>query len=411
MDTFVNEPAVRFDIVLRGGTVVDTTTALNGRSDVGIRFGRVAALAPTLPAGSAAIELDVHNCLVTPGLIDLHAHVYTGVTALAIPADEVCASSGVTCLVDAGSAGAHTLAGFRRLIIDSQQTRVLAFCHISTIGLSGWPVGEMREIRYADVAAAVRAVHAQRDACVGIKVRQSAGRATDIVGENGLTPLQRAVAAATELGCPVMVHIGNAPGTLATLLDLLRPGDIVTHCFTGLQNGLIGADDCLDPASDEARRRGILFDVGHGAGSCSFAVSRAALRAGFLPDTISTDLHSLSINQPVVDMPTTMTKYLELGMSFAEVLERVTTRPAAWLCAALPMRQDLTDLGSLRVGAPADVAVLEWREEPTVLRDAAGDTLSSTRRLVARHTIRAGRLWGRPYAEPPRVAADDRPVK
>lgn len=384
----------RFDLMLRGGTMLDPTTGIHGRYDIGICSGRIVAVEPSLADHPSETTLDVVGCTITPGLIDLHAHVFTGVCPIVVPADEVCSTSGVTTVIDAGSAGAHTFAGFRRLIVGTQRTRVLGFCHIATIGLAGWPVGELSNMAYADVDAAARTVAEHRDVCPGIKVRQSAG----IVGANGLEPLRRAVLAATEAECPIMIHIGDTPGSFGALLDLLRPGDVVTHCFTGAGNALIGEDGRLDPACWEARARGVAFDVGHGSGSCSFDVVQVALAAGFLPDTISTDLHSLSVNRRAVDLPTTMTKFLALGMTFAEVIERVTSRPAAWLRATMPDLAERADLGSIRVGGLADLAVLELLDEPADLLDTTGGVLRATRRLVARHTIRGGRLWGRPYA-------------
>lgn len=379
----------RYDLILRGGEVVDPSQGLRGRRDVGVRYGRIAALERDLSNAQADIVLDVTGAIVTPGLVDLHAHVYTGVCPLVVPADEVCSTSGVTTIVDAGSAGCHSFPGFRQFIVNQQRTRVYGYVHISSLGLVGHPVGEMLNLAHANVEQAARMAVEHRDVCLGIKVRQS----DNIVGANGLEPLRLALRAAELAGCPVMVHIGAAPAPLREIIDLLRPGDVITHCFTGRGNGVLGEDGRLLPECWEARRRGIVFDVGHGYLSHSFDVARAAIEAGFLPDTISTDLHSLSVNGPVFDMPTTMSKFLNLGLTLEEVIERSTINPARVI-----NREE--KLGTLQVGAPADVAVLRLEEGAFEFQDSERQRLAGTKRLVAVHTVRGGRLWGRPFRHP-----------
>lgn len=292
-------------------------------------------------------------------------------------------------MVDAGTAGANTFGGLLRLMA-TQRTRMFAFVHISSIGLAGWPVPESRDLDYLDPELAAWTVRQHPDVCLGVKVRQSQA----IVGSNGLEPLRRALRAAelAGAGARVMCHIGGAPAPLAEIVALLRPGDIVTHCFTGHPNGMVDEQGRLLPVCRAARAKGILFDVGHGAGSGSFAVMRAAVEAGFLPDTISTDLHSKSVNAPVVDLPTTLSKFLNLGVPLLEVVRCATVNPARIIGR-------VDGLGTLRVGAPADVAVLELQEGDFSFVDSYGDRLAGRQRLVAVHTIRGGRLWGRPYPE------------
>jgi dihydroorotase len=319
----------------------------------------------------------------------MHAHVYTGVCPLTVPADDTSADAGVTTVVSAGDAGANTIEGFRRLVVDQSRTRVLAFLHISTIGLAGWPEGEAHDLSYLDVQKAARAVSENRDFVVGIKVREQAPL---IVGEHGLEPVHRAVAAGAEAGVPVMVHIGGAPVGLADVLDVLRPGDIVTHCYTPAPNGLV-EDGRVIAAAHAARERGIVFDVGHGFGSFGYETVAPAVAEGFWPDTISTDLHSLSASGPVVDLPTTMSKFLNLGMSLSDVIRATTMNPARVIGRA-------DTVGTLRVGTVADVTVLAVEDRDVQFRDATGAVRSGSQIFRVHSTIRAGIPWRRPAPHP-----------
>jgi dihydroorotase len=388
-------PPGPLDLVLRGGRVVDPTSGLDTEADLGIRLGRIASIVPRITDGVVppvlgstlgTQEIDARGLVVSPGFVDLHAHVYVGVCPLTSPADVVCSRSGVTTVVSAGDAGAHTLDGFRRLIVERSLTRVLAFVHISTIGLAGWPVAESADPGYLDVDAAVRAAWRHRDFVVGVKVRMSAS----LTGGQGLLPLQRAIDAAEHLELPVMVHIGGAEAPLADLLALLRPGDIVTHCFTGTGHGLVDADRLVDEAGP-ARARGVLFDIGHGAGSFDFRIADVAAAAGFWPDVISTDLHSLSAGGTMVDLPATMAKLLGLGMPFPDVLAAVTARPAAAIGWS-------GEVGTVTEGAIADLTLFGLVDEPVVVQDTMGNRRTIERQLEVRHTIRAGQPWGGPHA-------------
>ena len=378
-----------YDLVITGGTVLDPSQGLHERRDVGVADGRIAAVEPRIPADAGLQCLDVSGLLVTPGLVDMHAHVYVGVCPLVVPIDEIAPASGVTTVVSTGDAGAHTFAGFRRLIVNQVRTRVYAFVHISTIGLSGWEVREMRDLDYADPDKAARVVRENRDICLGVKVRQ--GR--QMVGANGLDPLRRAIEAAELSASSVMVHIGDAPEPLPEILSLLRPRDIVTHCFTGKGKGILTEDGALLPEVCRARADGVLFDVGHGMGSFDFRVAEAALAQGFPPDFISSDLHSGCVNGPTFDLPTTMSKFLLLGMPLPEVVRLATSAPAAIID-----REPL--LGTLQRGAPGDVAVFSMADDPTRFVDAMGQERTGPQGLVPRHTVTRGRLWGRPYPHP-----------
>jgi len=351
----VNE-TVTWDLLLAGGQP----------ADVAVRDGLIAALGPALPR-DARVVVDARGKLVTPGLIDLHTHVGPGYWA--IEPDAVAWHSGVTTWVDAGSAGAYTIAGLRRVAAGAQ-VRVPALLNISAIGLPG-RTGESRDLAHCDTGLAIDTIQANRDLIRGVKVRID----REIVGDNGVEPLRRALAAAAACGVPVMVHIGTAPPALDEVLDLLRPGDIVTHCASGIA-------EPLGPAVVAAAGRGVLLDLGHGSGGFAFDVLERQLDAGLRPYTISTDLHARSLHGPVFDLPTTLAKLLAVGLRLDEVLAAATEHPARAL--GLPG-------GRLAVGEPADLAVFAVREEEFEVADAHRQVRRSPLRLVNERTYVGGR--------------------
>jgi dihydroorotase len=368
-----------FDLLLRGGEVVDPSQGWAGPGDVAIREGRVVAVGRALTE-PVRETIDVTGCIVTPGLIDIHAHVYAGATSWGLKPDPPCLAHGVTTVVDAGSASWSSLAGFRWYIAEPAATRVLCFLHISGIGLIYAPVGEMLNLDFADPESVGTVAAENPDLVVGVKVRQG-GRQ---VGPHGTEPLRLALEAASLAGLPVMCHIA-AGVPLPEVLAWLRPGDIVTHCFQGHGDEVVDASGRLLPEVQEARERGVLMDVGHGGGSFRWEVAEAALDQGYLPDVISTDLHTYNRYGPVYDMPTTLSKFLHLGLTLEQVIERATLAPAR------AIRRP--DLGTLRPGSPADVAVFAAEEGEFPFRDAHGGIRVGRRRLVTRLTVRAGRVW------------------
>ena len=339
--------------------------------------------------------LDASGALVTPGLIDVHAHVYTGVCPLTVPADEMCGPAGVTTVVSAGDAGAHTIEGFRQLVVNQSRTRVLCFLHISSIGLASFPVGESILPGLLDVEAAETAISLFPDIVVGIKVRQGGAGVT---GDNGLEPLLRALAVGESMARPVMVHITDSDAPIAELLALLRPGDIVTHCFTGTAHGIVETGGLN--AVQRARERGVIFDVGHGAGSFDFDAAELAGNAGFWPDTISTDLHSISTPM-AQSLPAVMSKMLAIGMPLTEVIAATTTR------AAQAIHREAT-LGSLQIGRVADITLLDMQPANVEYRDTSGHVRHSRERLECRASLRAGVAWGAPTHPGIGVAVLDR---
>ncbi|MEV4349605.1 amidohydrolase/deacetylase family metallohydrolase [Actinoplanes sp. NPDC049596] len=353
-----------YDLLLSGGEPFD----------VAVTGGVIAAVGANLPRTARTI-VDVSGKLVTPGLVDLHTHVGPGYWG--ISPEAIAWYTGVTTWVDAGSTGAYTLSGLTGQVHD---VRVPVLLNISAVGLSG-RTGESRDLDNCDVALAVDTVQANREVIRGIKVRID----RDTVGDNGVEPLRRGLAVAETCGLPVMVHIGTTPPALDEVLDLLRPGDIVTHCSSGIAAP-------LGPAVKAAFGREVRFDLGHGSGGFAFDVLERQLESGLIPDTVSTDLHCRSLYGPVFDLPTTMAKLLAVGLSLPDVLAMATHKPAEIL--GLPG-------GILTPGAPADLAVFDVREEEHEVVDAHRQVRRAPLRLVNTATYVAGRLLAPRLPAPP----------
>ena len=376
-----------YDLLVRGGRVIDPSQSLATDADVAIRQGRIARVAANIPASEAAQVLDARQMIVTPGLIDVHVHVYDGVAPLGIPADPNCIAKGVTTVVDAGSAGAHTFPGLKEYVVRVADTRVYALLNISVVGQStfsnGNPFGELLDLRYANPGLTVKVIEQNRDVILGVKIRLS----RSIAGENDLRALGLAREAADAVRLPLMVHIGDTFSPLPSILAMLKPGDLVTHCYTGREGGIFDDRDRVLPEVRRAVENGILLDVGHGAGSFAFRVAEAAASQGVLPGTISSDVHQGNVNGPVYDLATTLSKFLHLGVSLEEVIRRVTVNPAKAL--AFP-----SGTGSLAPGSIADVAVFELREAPWQMVDSMGDTRPGKLRLRPMATLKAGNIYG-----------------
>jgi dihydroorotase len=367
-----------FDLVIKGGEVVDPGSGLVGRMDVGIRGGVIAAVEPVLPAENVGATLDAAGQIVTPGLFDLHTHVYWGATYWGIEPDPIAARTGVTTWLDAGTAGGYSFPGFRRHVIESSEARVFALLNLSSIGLIA-PTYELTNLDYCDLDLAHRIVDAHRDVILGIKARIDANTTRGI----GIEPLRLARKLADEVSLPMMVHIAKAPPALEDILPLLHAGDILTHCFTGQDNRILAPDGRLKEFVRRAWDEGVVMDVGHGTGSFSYEVAERMLAEGMPPDVISTDAHQLSIQGPMFDMPTTLSKFLNLGMRLPDVIERATARPAR------AVRRP--DLATLKPGAPADVAVFALEEGAYTFHDVFMAARPGRVRLVNRATIRAGK--------------------
>ncbi len=392
-------PGEKFDLVIKGGEVIDPSQSLRGRRDIGLRYGKVAALETEIAADRGNRVLDVSGKLVTPGLIDLHSHVYPYASAIGIPADELVAHQGTTTCVSAGDAGANNLAGFRRFVMAQSRTRLYAFVHIANAGLAGFPVPELYNIDYAQVEACAKAVAENADFVLGVKVRMS----DNVIARHGIEPLRRAIAAceASGINAKIMCHIGGVetPELMSTILDLLRAGDVLTHAYSGAPNIAgrftnIVQEGRLLPAALAAKARGVVFDVGHGGGSFDFTVCEAAIQQGCPPDTISSDIHTFSANSPGRPYLTwVMSKFLTLGFTLDQVVAMATAAPARVIDRAVKH-------GTLQVGAPADVSVLELIEGPVSFVDTRNNTRQGQAFLRPFQTVSAGVVFGRPYQAP-----------
>jgi dihydroorotase len=374
-----------YDLILRGGRVIDPSQKLDAVTDVAFSQGKVARIGAGLKADSATDIRDVSGAIVTPGLIDLHTHVYWGGTSLGIDAEEFCRQSGVTTAVDTGSAGPGNFLGFRKHVIERSAVRILAYLHVSFAGIYAFSprvmVGESEDLRLMAPMDAVEVANSNRDIIVGIKVRVGA-RAS---GRSGTAPLDVALQVAEEVGLPLMAHIDEPPPSYEEVIARLRPGDVLTHAFRPYPNSPATAQGTVKPAVRDARRRGVLFDIGHGKGSFAFKTARAMLANGFLPDTISSDVHALSINGPAFDQVTTMSKFLCLGMPIADVIA------ASTINAALALKRP--ELGTLRAGGAGDATILSIEVGRFDYVDVVGEHLTGDRKIAAAGVVIAGRWW------------------
>jgi dihydroorotase len=374
-----------YDLILRGGRVIDPSQKLAAVIDLAFSAGKVARLGTGLQGDANTDVRDVSGRIVTPGLIDLHTHVYWGGTSLGVDAEDFCRRSGVTTAVDTGSAGPGNFAGFRKHVIERSAVRILAYLHVSFAGIYAFSprvmVGESEEIRLMAPIDAAEVANANRDVIVGIKVRVGA-RAS---GRSGTVPLDIALQAAEQVGLPVMAHIDEPPPSYEEVLARLRPGDVLTHAFRPFPNSPATAQGTVKRAVIEARQRGVLFDIGHGKGSFAFKTARAMLANGFLPDTISSDVHALCINGPAFDQVTTMSKFLCLGVPLNDVIAASTVN------AAFALKRP--ELGSLKPGSVGDATILSVSEGRFDYVDVVGEHLTGDRRIASEGVVIAGRWW------------------
>ena len=374
-----------YDLILKGGRVIDPSQGLDSVSDVAFAGGKVAAVGRDLKATAGTDVRNVAGTIVTPGLIDLHTHVYWGGTSLGIDAEEFCRTSGVTTAIDTGSAGPGNFLGFRRHVIDRSQVRILAYLHVSFAGIYAFSntimYGESQSMHLMAPRDAVEVYEKHRDVLVGIKVRVGLHAS----GDQGTAPLNVALQVADELGVPLMCHIDHPPPSYEAVLDMLRPGDVLTHAFRPFPNAPCTAQGTVKPAVLAARKKGVLFDIGHGKGSFSFKTTRAMLANGFLPDTISSDVHTLCIDGPAYDQVTTMSKFLCLGVPLPDVITQSTVNAAHAL--------KRPELGSLKPGSAGDATVLTVREGRFEYEDVLGERMTGDRKIFSEATVIAGKWW------------------
>ena len=374
---------MQYDLILRHGRVVDPGTGTDALADVAFSGGKVAAVGQL--GNAAGPERNVSGCIVMPGMIDFHTHVYYRGSSLSIDADALARKCGTTTWLDVGSAGPGNFAGFRHHVMDRSETRILAYLHVSHAGIYAFSptvmVGESKELALMDPVRCAAVARENPDHIRGVKVRIGAGTS----GTHGIVPLHYALEAAERAGLPVMCHIDNPPPRYTDILETLRPGDILTHCFRPFPNAPIHADGRVRDACWQARERGIIFDIAHGKGAFSFETAEAMLRAGFEPDIISSDVHVLCIDGPAYDNLVTMTKFLNLGMDLSAIIRAVTQTPARVL--------KRPDLGDLSPGSTGDATVLRIEDGSFPLRDVLGRVMTGTRQFALDSVVVGGQVW------------------
>lgn len=370
-----------FDFVLKGGRVIDPSQGIDRVGDVGFVMDKVTAVGNDLNGKN---QRDVSGSIVCPGLIDMHTHVYWGGTSLGIDVDDYSRQSVVTTCIDTGSSGPGNFAGFKAHVIDRAQARVLVYLHVSFAGIYAFAseimIGESQDMRLLTPREALQVTRENPDSIVGIKVRVGKNAS----GTNGIAPLDIALDLADSAGLPLMCHIEESPPTYEAVVNKLRAGDVLTHCFRPFPNAPIHGDGTVRDAVIKARGRGVLFDVGHGMGSFSWVTTRAMTSAGFWPDTISSDVHAICLHGPAWDLLRTMTKFLALGMPLDEIVASTTHR------AALAIRRP--DLGTFAPGSTGDASVFIQEKKPIDLEDVLGEIVRHPERLSAKGMVIGG-VW------------------
>ena len=370
------------DLVLKGGRVVDPSQGIDKVTDIAFSGGKVAAIGDGLTGKDTR---NVAGKIVSPGLIDLHTHVYWGGTSLGVEAELVARSGGVTTFIDAGSAGPGNFHGFRKHVIETSPVRILPFLNVSFPGIFAFSktvmVGESADMRLLDAREAVRVAREHKDLVLGVKVR--VGKSAS--GDSGIMPLDIALDVAEETGLPLMAHLDAPPPSRHEVVSRLRKGDILTHCFRPFPNAPVSVDGRVRDEILAARARGVIFDIGHGGGSFGFGTTRKMLAAGFLPDVISSDVHVISIEGPAFDLLTTMSKFLCLGVDLPTVIRLATVNAAAAI--------GRPELGTLKIGSVGEATVIDRASGTFDYADSIGERIMGTERLLSAGVVLAGRWW------------------
>ncbi|MBI4626184.1 MAG: amidohydrolase/deacetylase family metallohydrolase [Verrucomicrobia bacterium] len=370
-----------FDLLVTGGTVIDSYSDTNKTADVGIKAGRIVAVADRLDRSRATRVLDARGLYVSPGWIDLHAHIFRGVNPLGVDADrDAGVNVGVTTVADPGGFCSDDFPQFRREVVEKSVTRVLGFVNVAAHRSK--PDAPMQgDWSLFDQELTIKTVLENRDVIKGVKVLSSVRHAGNLT----ITPTQLAVQAARETGTHVVAHIGMAPPLIQDVLNLLGPGDIVTHCFKGFPMGIFHRDGRPVAEAWKALERGVRFDLGHGQGSFAWAAGRSALRHHFPLHSLSTDIHTGSVRGPVWTYGRTMAKFLHLGYPLPEVVKFATLGPARLI-------DEEKELGSLSPGTVADLTLFRVAEKKVVLTDSLNNRETGDRDVEPVHCIRAGKV-------------------
>jgi len=370
------------DLLIKGGTVIDPSQNLHAVLDVAVKDGKIQQVAADIPADGSRNVINAKGKVVTPGLIDVHVHVFEGVGPTGLNADQYCLGRGVTTAVDAGSTGYFAIAGFRQYVIKPSATRIFAMLDIGARGTLMGLVGNYANLDWVNPQRAAQAAEANKPDVVAIKTRLS----KEIAGTNDLEVLKRALQAAELCHLPLMVHVGDTFSPLGEILKQLRKGDILTHCYTGRPHGPLDANGKLIPEMLDCRDRGVMFDIGDGGPHLSLDVAEKCIQQNFLMDTIGTDLGGISYNGPVFDLVTEVSKFLLLGLSLDQVIERVTLRPTRMFNFGV-------EIGTLRPGTVADITVLDVREGSFTFTDSTGKRRTGKQKLQSTVTVRAGKVY------------------
>ena len=372
------------DVLLKHGRLIDPGQGIDRLADVAFKDGKVLHIDDDIAPDNARVLIDASGRVVTPGLIDLHTHVYWGGTSIGIEADSIARRAGTTTFIDAGTAGPANFLGFRRHVIEHSRARILAYLNISFAGIFAFSakvmVGECDNIRLCDPAEVVRVARDHLDLTVGVKVRVG-----KIASGADAAPFDLARIAADELSLPVMTHLDLPPPTHADIAPKLRKGDILTHCFRPFPNAPIISGRQIKAEVLAARERGVLFDIGHGMGSFSFDTARSMMRENFMPDVISSDVHSLCVDGPAHDLLTTLSKFVCLDMPLPDIIQAATVAPAAAI--------NRPELGSLAPGSIGDASLLELREGSFDYIDSTGQAMTGNRRLFCDGVVIGGEWW------------------
>ena len=376
---------MKYDLVVKKGTLIDPAQGIHAQKDIAFSDGRVLKVSDDVSSTEARAIVDAEGYYVTPGLIDLHVHVFHGVSHFGIEPDPTCLARGATTVVDAGSAGADTFPGFRKYVINVSDTRILAQLNISSQGMLTREIGELENPDYADVGKACRMIEQHRDIILGVKVRLTR---ESIVGKRaGMQPLYKAREAADAAQLPMMVHPQDAwCESIDDILAVMGKRDILTHCFHDMACGILDENGRVRDSVQTAIERGVIFDVGHGAGSFSWDIVQKAMEQGVEPTTISSDLHVYNINGPVYDLVNVVNKFLYLGMSIDDAIAKVTSIPADTIL--MPKQ-----VGTLAEGAWGDAVIFEMREGEFQLVDARGIVKICRQKLEPIVVIKGGNIY------------------
>jgi len=375
-------PIPIYDLLIKGGTVVDPGQQLNAVMDVAVKDGMIAKVSKDIPEASAAKVVSAKDRIVTPGFIDIHTHCNDQV-AICVNADHSCLARGVTTVVDAGSAGYSLIANFRKYVVGSSTTRIRILVNIGACGTAipaNYKIPENLVLVNPQLTA--QAVEANRPVTVGVKVQLG----ESIQGANDVECLKRAVAAAEIVQLPLMVHIDGPHSPLPDLLKLMRKGDVYTHCFNNHQNGMLDSAGKILATAMEARERGVYFDIAQGQGHLSFDVAEKCLKQNFFPDTISTDLTTVAVERRVFDLPTMVSKMMAVGIDLSKAVAMVTVNPARIFDYG-------AKIGTLAPGNEADISIFDLEDGKFDFEDADGIKRSGRQRLVNKAAVRHGQFF------------------